>query len=94
MPFRYYRRFGWKRPGCHLLVAAAAQEEEAVSFATEHPVRCTHPECPATHPNSKWHAIRAAEEGWFEPKDGSGPRCPRHAPSWVRGWRARKAARG
>lgn len=55
--------------------------------------------CGATIPHknrsgraSKWDAIRAAESGWFEQKDGT-LYCPEHVPDWVEPWRASRLAR-
>jgi hypothetical protein len=61
-----------------------------MSHATEHPVRCAHPECGASHPSSRWAEIRAHDEGWFTKKDGTAY-CPKHVPEWVTKWRAKQA---
>ena len=61
-----------------------------MSYASQYPVRCTHPGCTAQHPSSKWGDIRAADAGWYHAKDDTAY-CPDHVPGWVREWRAKQA---
>ena len=61
-----------------------------MSYASEHPTRCSHEKCPASVPGSKWAHVKAtAEQGWLFLKNGE-TYCPDHLPEWVAAWRARK----
>jgi hypothetical protein len=66
-----------------------------VSYASDHPVYCARKGdlgCTATHPGSRFDAIKADEAGWFHSK-AEGAFCPGHVPGWVPAWRERQAAR-
>lgn len=67
-----------------------------MSYASEHPVYCARKAdlgCTASHPNSRFDAIKANEAGWFHSKVGAESWCPEHVPDWVPAWRERQAAR-
>ena len=65
-----------------------------MSYASEHPVFCAHRAqgCTASHPGSRFDAMKADREGWFHSKAEETAYCPAHIPDWVPAWRARQAA--
>lgn len=66
-----------------------------MSHASDNPVFCVRkPEgCPASHPGSRWDAMKADREGWFHSRAEEAAYCPEHVPGWVPAWRAKQAAR-
>jgi hypothetical protein len=67
-----------------------------VSWAAEHPVYCARREdagCQASHPRSRFDAIKATEQGWFHSHAEGLAYCPGHVPEWVPAWREKQAAR-
>jgi hypothetical protein len=69
---------------------------EAVSFAADHPVYCARRKdlnCQASHPGSRWDAMKADREGWFHSKAEEAAYCPDHVPDWVSAWREKQKAR-
>lgn len=67
-----------------------------MSFASEHPVFCARRkdlDCQASHPSSRWDAMRADRAGWFHSYQEEQAYCPAHVPSWVPAWRAKQEAR-
>lgn len=66
-----------------------------MSYASEHPVYCVRKAqgCTASHPGSRFDAMKADREGWFHSREEEAAYCPAHVPDWVGPWRARKAAR-
>jgi hypothetical protein len=66
-----------------------------VSYAAEHPVPCArHGDlgCKASHPSSRWDAMKADRDGWFHSYQEECAYCPAHVPEWVPAWRAKRAA--
>ena len=64
-----------------------------MSYASEHPVYCARREdlnCPASHPRSRWDAVRADRAGWFHSNAEEQAYCPEHVPDWVPEWRAKQ----
>jgi hypothetical protein len=67
-----------------------------VSHASEHPVFCARRadlNCTASHPGSRWDAMKADKAGWFHSRAEECAWCPKHVPDWVPAWRAKQAAR-
>lgn len=66
-----------------------------MSRASESPVYCARRGdlgCQASHPGSRFDAIRAGEQGWFHSKAEAVAFCPAHVPEWVPAWRAKQEA--
>ena len=65
-----------------------------MSRASENPVFCAHrvQGCAASHPSSKWGAMKADREGWFHSREEEAAYCPEHVPDWVPAWREKQAA--
>jgi hypothetical protein len=63
-----------------------------VSRASENPVHCADLSCTASHPGSRFDAIKADAAGWFHSKAEELAWCPEHVPGWVPVWRAKRAA--
>lgn len=64
-----------------------------MSYAAGHPVYCARREdlgCKASHPGSRWDAVKADGAGWFHGKAEEQAYCPEHVPGWVPAWRARQ----
>ena len=67
-----------------------------MSFASEHPVFCARREdlnCTASHPGSRWDAMKADRGGWFHSYQEEQAYCPDHVPDWVPAWREKRAAK-
>lgn len=64
-----------------------------MSHASENPVYCVQRAqgCTASHPGSRFDAMKADREGWFHSREEQAAYCPAHVPGWVPAWREKQA---
>lgn len=53
------------------------------------PVVCHNTRCTESYIPHREGKIDSLAKGWFEMRDGKAW-CPKHIPTWVSGWRAKK----